>query len=284
MTYRNLGRVVLFSAFFLVLGLVVLPPTYGLLIQDSNSTLSIDPTTQHGVYDWIIDGVNLAPVYGALGGDDDYRQWFWYRVGNNPEASIDTLTLDVAAASDANFDGTNDTAFLRYLGAGFKIEVTLSLVGGTTGSGQSDIGEQIKIVNTSASPLTMSFYQYVDFQLNAPNVAGEYVWWMNSNTVREQGNVGYVTETVYTPVATHTEAEPFATTINKLNDGVASNLADTNSAWGDVTWANQWDRTIDPGGSFLISKDKQAVVPEPSTVLLVVGGLIGLLVGSRRRR
>src|SRR5258705_5756150 len=114
MTYIFRWRVVFLSAFFLVFGLAVLPPAYGLFLQDKNSTLSIDPTTQHGMYDWVIDGVNLAPVIGAVGGDDDYRQWFWYRVGNTAEASIDTLTLATAGTTDANFDGFADTAFLRY--------------------------------------------------------------------------------------------------------------------------------------------------------------------------
>jgi hypothetical protein len=257
---------------------------HGLLfLQDQNSTVAIDPSTQHGMYDWIIDGNNLAPVYGAAGGDDDYRQWFWYRVGATAEASIDTLPLAVAGASDSNFDGFNDKAFLRYLGGGLKIEVTYTLTGSTAGSGVSHIGEQISITNTGAEPLSLSFFQYGDFMLNAPNVGGETITFENPNQVRESGASGYVMETVNTPVAQHREAEPFPITINKLNDGAPDNLVDNAGASGDVTWAYQWDYTLAPNETVLISKVKDAVIPEPTSMALTALGLIALVFAKRRR-
>jgi hypothetical protein len=282
-TFQNMRRVVL-AAVVLVVFLGMSATSHALLfLQDLNSTVAIDPATQHGMYDWIIDGNNLAPVIGAVGGDDDYRQWFWYRIGATPEASVDTLTLNVAGVSDSNFDGFNDKAFLRYLGAGFKIEITYTLTGSTLGSGVSHIGEQISIMNTSGLPLSLSFFQYGDFMLDAPFVGGETVTFVNSNTVMEVGASGYVQETVFTPITQYREAELFPVTINKLNDGVPDNLSDNTTASGDATWANQWDYTLDPNQTVLISKVKDAVIPEPSTVVLTVVGLLGLVLMRRRR-
>jgi hypothetical protein len=63
---------------------------------------------------------------------------------------------------------------------------------------------------------------------------------------------------------------------------------------GDVTWAYQWIVVLDPGESFLISKDKRITggtpdrgpfVPEPAS-LAIWGGLsvLGLVFGNRFRR
>jgi len=245
-------------------------------LQDGNATVSIDVDSQHGLFDWTTDGVNIAPVFG--GGINDYRQWFWYRVGNNPEQSIDTLARGITGVTDGNLDGNPDTAIVNYAGSpGFKIQVKFTLQGGTIGSGTSDIGEQISLVNTSQAAITMSFFQYGDFQLTPPLVGGEQVSFVNSNTVHETGAFGDVQETVHTPIASHQEAEPFPVTINELNDGAPTTLADnTASGPGDITWAYEWDVTINPGDSFLISKDMKVnvVVPEPSTWALVASAAL----------
>lgn len=255
-------------------------------LADGNATVSIDVDSQHGLYDWITDGVNLAPVFG--GGINDYRQWFWYSVGNNAPASIDTLTRGFTLASNTNPDPNNDTLNVNYSGApGFRLAITFTLAGGAPGSGVSDIGEQIHITNTNATGnLVFHFYQYGDFQLTPPLVGSENVSFINSNTVREIGGLGAVQETVHTPIASHQEAEPFPVTITKLNNGVNPVTLSDNSGMGpgDITWTYQWDVTLAPGDTFLISKDMQAIIPEPDTALLVGIGLLAGLCGCRRRK
>ena len=151
------------------------------------------------------------------------------------------------------------------------------------GSGVADIGEAIRIKNTSGSSLDFHFFQYSDFDLGCPgndviqlgkNLQGKF-----NEAAQSDGAVG-LTETVVTPGANHGEAAFFNTTLVKLNDGVASVLSDNLNPVGpgDVTWAFQWDFTIAPGGSFLISKDKYLQiqnVPEPSSMLLaLLGGIL----------
>lgn len=277
------------GSLLIIFGLMLMSGTTHAVIYnlaDGNSTVSIDVDSQHGLFDWITDGVNLAPTAG--GGINDYRQWFWYGVGTNAPASIDTLTRGFTVASNTNSDPNNDTLNVNYSGApGFEIQVTFSLAGGSLGSGMSDIGEQIHITNTNqVGNLVFHFYQYGDFQLTPPHVGNEVVSFVNSNTVHESGALGVVQETVHTPVASRQEAEPFPVTINKLNNGVSPvNLANNSGMGpGDITWAYQWDVTIAPGDTFLISKDMQTIIPEPNTALLVGFGLLGGLLGCRRQK
>ncbi len=267
---------------FLFVGLGALTPVQAVVysLADDNSVVSVDVDSQHGMFDWVIDGVNLLPVNG--GGINDYRQWFWYRVGNAPEASVDTLTRGLTGTSDANFNGFDDTLFVRYTNSLLKIEIKFTLDGGAAGSATSDIGEQITVFNTSGSTLNVSFFQYGDFRLCTTN---ENVTFPDGHSILEQGSVGKVLETVLVPIATHREGLPFSTTITKLNDGVADNLVDNSGGSGSrMTWANQWDFSIAPGGSALISKDKLATIPEPSVAVLALAGLLSLAVGLRRRR
>ena len=49
-------------------------------LTDDNSTAVIEGGSSAGVGTWTIDGT-----------DHMFQQWFWYRVGNTAEASIDTL-------------------------------------------------------------------------------------------------------------------------------------------------------------------------------------------------
>lgn len=250
-------------------------------LLDENSSVDIDTGDQSGVFNWFVDGV-----------DQLHQQWFWFRVGNTAEASIDTLPINVQGVSDGNFDGDDDTLFVSYDGGTFDIELTLILDGGSLGSGGADLAEQISIVNKVNAPLTISFFQYADFDLNG-DAAGDIAEFLNANTVgQSDGSVALTEEvqTVVTPVPVHREIKFFPTTLTKLNDGVASNLDDTPGFGvplgpGDVTWAFQWDVIIPAFGTFQISKDKNiTLVPEPSSWLLMACGAFFLAARARRLR
>lgn len=254
-------------------------------LQDDNSTVAIEVDSQLGMHDWIIDGVNVLPPAG--GGITDFRQWFWYRLGTSAEASVDTLTRGATGTTDTDFNGDADTLFVPYSGSGFEFRIRMKLDGGAAGTGLSDIAEQIEIRNTGTETLSLSFFQYGDLDLGAPD---EMVSFPNSNAVLESGPLGQVLETVHTPVATHHEAAAFSSQIDAFNDGDADDLSDTPAIGGaaigpgDITWAFQWDVALAPGGSFLISKDKHVTIPEPSTALLVaLGGAVCCWLRGRTR-
>ncbi|MFB3827906.1 MAG: PEP-CTERM sorting domain-containing protein [Bryobacteraceae bacterium] len=238
-------------------------------LTDTNSTALIDPESQSGMYSWLVDGNSVL-----------YQQWFWYRVGSNPEAPISAL------GSPTVTQPTPDKATLVYTGTGFTIQVEYDLTGGTPGSLISDIAETIRVERVGAGSLDFHFFQYSDFDLGPS--ALDYVKIDPSlrfvNQIPGAGGGLIMSETVVTPKPSHAEAGAWGSTLNKLQDGVWSNLNDNLVAGlADVTWAFQWDKMISSTAPLVISKDKiLGPVPEPTTVLLT-GGLL-LFLGRKLRR
>jgi PEP-CTERM motif len=246
---------------------------------DSNSVADFSTNTQAGAFSWTVDGIQQLS-----------QQWFWYRIGNTAEQSIDTLPILSQALSDATGDGFNDTLFTKYNGAGFTLSLKYSLQGGSVGSGASDLGEQISIHNSSGHSLDFHFFQYSNFELNG-TPANQTAVFTNNNQVEQVrvGGTGTLSETVITPVPTHREIAFFPATLNALNDGSPTTLTDTPIGTvigpGNVTWAYQWDVTIANNATFQISKDKAlSFVPEPSALLMAGMGLLGLVSFVARRR
>jgi len=242
-----------------------------LTLIDDNSSADFDTATPANNYNWFVDNGDLLA-----------QQAFWYRIGPaGSETSVHTLPIGVQGTTDANFDGNPDTLFVRYNGAGFRVETRYTLDGGVPGSGNSDMGEQINIINLTSSPLDFHFFQYADFDLSAADTA----LFTNANTVDQTGGGLRLAETVVTPVPSHREAQFFPITLNKLNDGLPTTLIDNAGIGaGDVTWAFQWDVVIPPSGNFQISKDKNIIrVPEPG-LLSLISLATGLLLTQRRKR
>jgi len=243
-------------------------------LTDLNSTVVIDTSSQAGATDWIVDGRDYL-----------YQQWFWYRIGSTgPEQSIDTLTL-------AGYTHSDNILTLNYASAGqFYVDITYTLFGGTPSSYASDMSETIR-VRTASSPLDFHFFQYSDFDLNRWTLV-DNVDMVNANTVRQQAAGGplpvVLNETVVTPPPSHVELNYYAGTLDKLDDLGPTTLNDVNHAGpGDVTWAFEWDQLITDRSPLLISKDKQiSPVPEPASMLLLGGGLLGVglarLFGKRK--
>jgi hypothetical protein len=243
-------------------------------LSDNNSIAQINPGSQAGMFNWSVEHQSQLA-----------QQWFWYRVGPaGPEHSIDTIS----APSINLFNGTRGLS-TTYNNGAYSVEVDYSLTGGLAGSGYSDIGESIRINNTSTAPLEFHFFQYSDFDLGGlvggqtvqlgRNLQGLY----NEAFQTLGGNT--FSETVLSPGANHGEAGLFNTTLVKLNNGVADTLNDNAGPVGpgDATWAFEWDFLIAPGSSALISKDKYIqLVPEPSALALISVGLAGLALRKRR--
>lgn len=275
---------ILFTMTMLALGLISAQANAGTLtIEDGNSTAIINTQGGQediaGMHTWQVDGQDVLAL-----------QWFWVRViGDNNEVSIDKLALLDEGTIDANaiFGDTRDEkAVTVYMDQQqrYTIEVEYELTGGSAGSGTAQIAELIRITNNTSEALSLSFFQYSDFDLGGSE--NNSVLITNGNTATQTGPGAEVNESVVTPTSSAFEAGLFPDTLNKLEDNNADNLNGVASAEGDVTWAFQWDMTLSPveqaGNSFLISKIKNVtIIPEPSSLALF--GLAGLCFTRRRK-
>lgn len=242
------------------------------VLADENSTATFD--TASGQVNWLVDGVNQLFV----------QEFYFRRAGDSRELRLDStnLTLDGIFTTDTNpFTNTADDALSQLYsdGNGLQIETIFTLRGGTSGSANADIGEQIIIRNNSNSTMSLSFFQFVDFDLGGDfnDDSGLIV---NGNTAQQFDNDFSVSETVVTPSPTFFQMGNATVMSDMLNDGVIDNLDGTTAFAGDVGWSFQWDITLAAGEQFIITKDK-SIVPAPGSMMLL--GTAGLIATRRRR-
>jgi hypothetical protein len=236
------------------------------LITDGNSTASIDLSSAGlGMDGWTVNGMNQL-----------YEQSFWYRVDSGSVQRVNTLTL-----ASSSMPGPNELK-ATYTGSGFKIDLDWTLYGAAPGFEQSDIGEAIRITNTSSTALSFHFWQFVDLNLlgtpldTSVSIGG-------GNTASQNDGILAVSETADVPTPSRYEAGYRQTVLSDLQSGTLSNNASQIN--GDLAWAFQWDRTISPGASLIISKDKHLdIVPEPGSLILLAIGAVSLLGYVWRRR
>jgi hypothetical protein len=273
-----IGKVLLLSPVAAILalnGVVSESRAQIITMTDHNSVAQVNVSSQAGMFNWSVESQNQLA-----------QQWFWYRVGNSgPQSSIDTISAPSVTQSTAR------TLSALYANATFSVRIDYALSGGALGSGVSGMNETITINNLTGSALDYHFFQYSDFDLGGTQ-GGDTVQLGRNNqnlfneAFQSKGGAS-LTETVdaaNTPGANHGEAALFNATLLKLNSGSPVTLSDTaGPITGDATWALEWDVSIAPGQSFIISKTKNLTVPEPSSFALLALGAVGCLVKRIRR-
>ena len=255
----------------LVGGLVFQSQAQIYTLSQNDSSAQIDTASTAGMFNWSVGGVNQLA-----------QQWFWYRVGGSgPEASIDTITLTpLITQTLANKLTTT------YANSSISVKTAYTLL--APGNGTATMSEQITVMNTSATSQDYHFFEYSDFDLGGV-FSGQSVQFYNNGSsvyyeVKQAGANGSVDETANAPGASSAEVQAgyFPTIVNLLNDGLTTTLNNNLSAGpGDVTYAYQWDATLAPGTSLLISK--LISVPEPSAMALIASGMLALAWLRRRR-
>jgi len=229
-------------------------------LTNANSVVEISTNSSAGAYTWSVDGV-----------DQLSQQWFWFRVGSvDPEQSLNSLSTPTVST---NADGRGMTAF--YSNHIFTIQVDYHLTGGQEGSGRSSLSSSVQINNLTINPLEFHFFDYADFDLGGTAGSDSTAVRFSPNQffVADQSDVTasapIIQETVNSPAASHTQAEPFAVILSSLNDGSPSTLDDTTTAGpGDTTYGFQWDFTLLPTNSFLI-QTVRAISPVPPMTITI---------------
>ena len=310
-----LARLNIFMWMLLVLGVLAPAAQATILLQDQQVQHDINHNSDVNHPDGVfflgrphnIPGVNnAAPLH------DMVQQWYWYRLGNNPEQPINTLTLAGATVSDRNFDGDDDRARLTYTGVGFMFIVTYDVSGSFDGGHKANVTRTVQIFNTGASPLTLSLFEYHDLSLTQANNASEATLYPDvgiipdaaGNTVDlmdyeiyvpdrdslpEEGSViNSMSQTTVTPAPSHFEIGRVAdasSILDRLNDASATTLSDNHGVMlgpDDLAFAFQWDMNLESGGSYIISSDT-LITPEPGVLAVAMTLVLTLRARPRGR-
>ena len=242
-------------------------------LSDRNSSATFDVNS--GQIAWDVDDTSQL-----------FAQEFYFRRSTDQSEvllSSTNLSLDGVFTTDTNpfRDDRNDALGMLFSDDnGMQIETIFTLRGGTDGSNRSDLGEQIVIRNNSQEIMTLSFFQFVDFDLGGDlnDDSGEII---SGNTVRQSDDDLSVSETVVTPQPTLFQVGDADAMDAMFNDNAIDDLDGTSSHSGTVAWAFQWDITLQAGQAFIITKDK-SIVPAPGSLALI--GLAGLIANRRTRR
>lgn len=244
---------------------VIGPAAAAITLVDGNSLVEIDETSQAGMANWLVDGT-----------DHLFQQWYWIRINQSAEFSVDTISAPTVTQPTPNI------ATISYANNVLRVDMTFLLTGGTPGSNTSDVAESIRIVNLSDRAFNLSLFEYDDFDLDGTAGGDRAEAFGSPVTTITQWDSSRVFVGAVPPV-THWEIDSFPSILNRLNDANPDNLLDTGSPFGpgDATFAMQWDTQLAPNGTFIISKDK-LIVPEPTTVAALGLGLAAL--AARRRK
>lgn len=252
------------SLFVLFLGVVGVANAAVFTLADGNATVIGNDAI--GLNDWVTDGT-----------DHLFNQDYFWRVGSTSfeqrQGALGPAVINQIAANIAN---------VKFTSAGnFSIDITYTLVGGTLGSGTSDIGEVVRVTNLGNQALDFHLFEYDDFDILG-SASGDSAFFDGNIITQYEMPVVSMVGTV--PTANGWEIGPWPGLLNSLEDTSTTNLSNstTPSGPGDLNFAFQWNRTIAAGGSFIMSKNKRIeTVPEPATMAALGLGLAAM---ARRRR
>jgi hypothetical protein len=252
-------------------------------LTNGNSSVTVDPANSDGMYNWTVDNVDQLNAGVTT---PNTGQWFWYRIGSSgaqtPISSLNLLSTTLLSTSG----GTNDNwANITYadVARSFQLSVTFQLSGGQAHSGSSDLSETYEITNTSSSTENFHFFDYTNLTLGG-KAGGQNLTLSGLNTAT-QSAAGELSQTVVSGKANEYEANTFSTLLTALNgtDGLTLSGA-TSETNADPEYAFEWDPTLAPGQSYLITEDKEIqAVPEPTSALALLG-MGGIFFTRPRRR
>lgn len=242
--------------------------SYEVNLTDQNSSLRYY-TQNDGAINWIVDGT-----------DNLFYESYFFRVGSGP-------TLELSSGYNGGpSEPTNKFGTTYTLGDYGKVRITHTLNGGTAGSYTSQWITSLDFTPGGETTVPLYFYTYSDYDLSNTG-ADETASYLGSGEFSQYDDMtGLLWSAVIFPLgSTGIPYTPDHYTTRGFNGapGVPAealgDLNDIGNYYGDAIFMTQWNDPID----FHIFRSINPV-PEPSTFLLLGGGLAGLAFVVRRRK
>lgn len=221
-----------------------------ILLNDLNSTLTLDSTFESPITSWTVEGVEQL-----------YHHWWWLST-----STLDPMSLNYLNSTGEYVDSNSVTWSYEDDDETFDAVVTIGLAGGANGSRNSTIRQTLSLTNLTADPLSIRVFALSDLDLGGvadPNS----VSFMTSQWARQTSPDGWRTdETV--DLAPSVYAAGYAPNIYDAitYDGSLSTAAGPFS--GDVEYGFQWDLVLGAYESMSISRGV-STVPEPASLVIL---------------
>jgi hypothetical protein len=263
----------------LVASLAMVAKTHASVINVTSGSSTVTLDTAQGMTGWSINGTSELS-----------SQQFYYRIG-----AVGGQTLLESNALTGTNTSTPGIATLSYSNTFFTTGISYLLSGGA-GNSPSTLNETVDVSNQTASPVTLEFFKYADFDLNGQS-ANQTVSITNSagtsTAVQFDASMlveSYTTGQGNTAPPNEVEAGVASTLLGKIDSPTVPYTLDGALTAGpaDVAWAYEWDVTLaasgNNGSSLLISIPTTIQpVPEPATIGLGAAGLAMLAMRRKKR-
>jgi len=242
-------------------------------LQDLNSTAQFNFGVASIQSSFLVDGLNQLNSGGL-----------YFGVGAGAESSVSSL----GPAALSLYDGTRGVT-ATFAGAQFTLQLDYRLTGQTIGSGASTLTETVRIINTSGSLLNIRLYSFQDYDLGGTpgNDAVQFASFGGSYFLANQEDPSVaLAQSIFAPGANRIESDTTGALLGKLSNGSMDNLNNNGAAGpGDVSWALQWDFSLAPGLSTVVSRTTSLqlqVIPEPTSFALLGLAALGLVFRLRK--
>lgn len=225
----------------------------------------------------VSSGLPSGQVPGVV---DLSQQSFYYSLNGGPLSAVTNFSLSLTKNGIKNPIITD-----TYTSAGNMSVAAAYTLNGTV------LSDTITLENLSASSQTISLFQFSDFILGGAPGAQMVDMISNSPTQyganQTGGGISLQNQVqIIGPIGGTTKMQadgngslfgPFIGPPNTLDNA-------TLNASGNAVFAYEWDVTLAPNTSFTISETSTITVPEPSSMALMVSGMLGLALLYRRRQ